>query len=118
MAIDEIIRYVYVTFIVATLFFIPIMFIRGMYLRRKGRWPIKNWKKEIAVILFIFYLLCLYQITALRFGGIGWDISNMIARNTRVNMTPMVENYGIGRSRVFGGIYFIMSLGILYGLYL
>ncbi|QEH67767.1 VanZ family protein [Cellulosilyticum sp. WCF-2] len=91
MAIDEIIRYVYVTFIVATLFFIPIMFIRGMYLRRKGRWPIKNWKKEIAVILFIFYLLCLYQITALRFGGIGWDISNMMARNTRVNMTPMVE---------------------------
>ncbi len=91
MAIDDIFRYVCVTFVVATLFFIPIMFIRGIYLRSQGKWPIKDWKREIAVVLFIFYLLCLYEITALRFGGIGWDINNMIARNTRVNVVPMVE---------------------------
>ena len=91
MAIDDIFRYVCVTVVVATLFFIPIMFIRGFYLRSQGKWPIKDWKREIAVVLFIFYLLCLYEITALRFGGIGWDINNMIARNTRVNVVPMVE---------------------------
>ena len=91
MAIKDIIRYVYVTLVIATLFFIPIMLMRIVYLQRRDRWPVKSWKKELAIQLFIFYILCLYQITALRFGGIGWNIDNMIARNTRVNMMPVVE---------------------------
>ena len=91
MAIGEIFRYVYVTVVIATLFFIPIMLGRMFYLRKYREWPIKSWKREVAVLSFIFYLLCLYEITALRFGGIGWDISQMLARNTRVNMRPLVE---------------------------
>lgn len=91
MAIGEIFRYVYVTVVIATLFFIPIMFIRMMYLRKHRGWPIRSWKREVAVLSFIFYLLCLFQITALRFGGLGWDINQMLARNTRVNMRPIVE---------------------------
>lgn len=91
MAIDEILRYVYVTLVIATLIFIPVIAIRMILLYRQKRWPIKRRRREAAVLAFIFYLLCLYEITALRFGGIGWDIEDMLARNTRVNMIPMVE---------------------------
>ena len=91
MAVEDIVRYVDITFVVAILFFIPIMAIRVIYLKRNERWPIKSWKKELPVILFIFYLLCLYQITALRFGGLGWNIDHMMARHTRTNMMPIAE---------------------------
>lgn len=87
MNIGQIMRYVYVTIGIASLFFIPIMLIRHRSLKykKKGR----HWRYEVANGCFIFYLLCLYQITALRFGGIGWSLENMLARRTRVNSDPL-----------------------------
>ncbi len=90
MAIQDIIRYVQVTIIVALLFFIPFLYTRYIYLNKKGRWPIENKNREMAVLGFVFYMMCLFQITAFRFGGIGWDLESMLARETRVNVTPMV----------------------------
>ncbi len=89
MAIQDIIRYVQVTIIVALLFFIPFLCMRYIYLKRKNEWPIKDVNREMAVLGFVFYMMCLFQITALRFGGIGWDLESMMARETRVNVIPI-----------------------------
>lgn len=88
MSIGEIMRYVYVTFCVTFIFFIPVMLIR-YYLMEK-RFRNDSLKHEIASIFFVFYLLALYQITAFRLGGLGWNLENMLARRTRVNDEPLV----------------------------
>lgn len=88
MSIGEIMRHVYVTFCVAFIFFIPVMLIR-YYLMEK-RFRNDSLKHEIASIFFVFYLLALYQITAFRLGGLGWNLENMLARRTRVNDEPLV----------------------------
>ena len=82
MSIGEIMRYVYVTFCVTFIFFIPVMLIR-YYLMEK-RFRNDSLKHEIASIFFVFYLLALYQITAFRLVGLG------LARRTRVNDEPLV----------------------------
>ena len=87
MNIGGIIRYVYVTFWVAFALFIPIILLRHKL--TKGRLKNDSWKHEIACIFFIFYLLSLYQITAFRFGGLGWDFESMLQRRTRVNDEPL-----------------------------
>ena len=119
MSISEIIRYVYVTIGVALLFFIPIICIRRYSFRKKGK---KNhWKYEIANKCFIFYLLCLYQITALRLGGIGWDLNNMLERRTRVNSEPLfaIWNWAVKgvwwyfTYNVIGNCLWFVPLGIL-----
>ncbi|MBE6023808.1 MAG: VanZ family protein [Cellulosilyticum sp.] len=89
MDISEIIRYVYVTIGVAILISIPTIYIRKSYFKKQRE--VYHWKYEVADICFIFYLICLFQITALRFGGIGWDLDNMMSRNTRVNGVPLKE---------------------------
>lgn len=87
MSIGDIIRYVYVTFCVALILFIPVICIRRHF--TKGKLKNDSWKHEIASIFFIFYILSLYQITAFRFGGLGWDLENMLQRRTRVNGEPL-----------------------------
>lgn len=119
MSIYEIIRYVYVTVGVATVLFIPVIGIRRYLLKKKGK---KNdWKHEIASKCFIFYLLCLYQITALRLGGLGWDLDNMLARKTRVNSEPLfaIWNWAVKGVwwyfiyNVIGNCLWFIPLGIL-----
>lgn len=80
------IRYVAVTFYVALILFVPIICIRRHLV--KGKLKNDSWKHEIASIFFIFYILSLYQITALRWGGLGWDLEKMVQRRTRVNGQP------------------------------
>lgn len=88
MDIHEIIRYVYVTVGVAIIIGIPVIWVRKRYLYKQRE--VYHWKYEMADIAFIFYMLCLFQITAFRFGGIGWSWDGMISRQTRVNGTPLV----------------------------
>lgn len=119
MSISEIIRYVYVTVGVALLFFIPIICIRRYSFRKKGNKT--HWKYEIANTCFIFYLLCLYQITALRLGGIGWDLNNMLERRTRVNYEPLfaIWNWAVKGVwwyfiyNVIGNCLWFVPLGVL-----
>lgn len=119
MSIYEIIRYVYVTIGIAIILFIPIVSIRRYFLKKKG---INNdWKHEIASKCFIFYLLCLYQITALRLGGLGWSLNNMLARKTRVNSEPLfaIWNWAVKGVwwyfiyNVIGNCMWFVPLGIL-----
>lgn len=89
MDISEIIRYVYVTTGVAIILSIPVMFIRKHYFHKnRGKY---HWKYELADICFVFYMICLFQITAFRFGGLGWSIEKMMNRRTRVNAMPLIE---------------------------
>lgn len=89
MSISEIIRYVYVTGGVAILIGVPTILIRKYYFKvNRERY---HWKYELADIGFIFYMICLFQITAFRFGGLGWSLENMKNRMTRVNDIPLVE---------------------------
>lgn len=87
MSISDIIKYVQVTLVVTWILFIPVLLIR--YRLTKGRLKNDSWKHEMASILFIFYVISLYEITAFRFGGIGWDFERMIERRTRVNGEPL-----------------------------
>ena len=91
MDISEIIRYVYITVGIAILLSIPVIYIRKSYFNKQRE--NYHWKYEVADICFIFYMICLFQITAFRFGGIGWDLENMLNRNTRVNGVPLVETW-------------------------
>lgn len=119
MNISEIIRYVYITIGIAILFFIPIMLVHHRSLKDRGRR--KHWKYELTNSLFIFYLLCLYQITALRLGGIGWSLENMLARRTRVNTEPlfMIWNWAVKGVwwhfiyNVIGNCIWFIPLGLL-----
>ncbi len=121
MAIQDIIRYVQVTVIVALLFFIPFLCMRYKYLNKNDRWPIRNKNREVAVLGFVFYMMCLFQITALRFGGIGWNLESMMARETRVNIRPMVVlwNWAVkGRwwhlfYNAVGNVIWFLPFGIL-----
>ena len=88
MYISEIMRYIYVTIKIAILIGVPTIFIRKRYFQRHKE--IYHWKYEAADMGFIFYMICLFQITAFRFGGIGWSIENMMNRATRVNGVPLV----------------------------
>lgn len=89
MDIREIIRYVYVTTGVAIILSIPVMFIRKHYLHKnKEKY---HWKYELADVCFVFYMICLFQITAFRFGGLGWSIEKMMGRRTRVNAMPLAQ---------------------------
>lgn len=119
MAISEIIRYVYITIVVATIFFIPIALIRYRMLQKQHKK--RHWKYELANSCFIFYLLCLYQITALRLGGLGWNLENMLARKTRVNIEPLffIWNWAVKGAwwyffyNVIGNCAWFVPLGIL-----
>lgn len=88
MDIREIIRYVCVTIGVAIMLSVPVIFIRKRYLHKQRK--VDHWKYEVADIAFIFYMICLFQITAFRFGGLGWDLESMMSRQTRVNGMPLV----------------------------
>lgn len=119
MSIDSILQYTFITLGVALLLLVPILSIR-FYLT-KGKLKNGTLKHELANIFFIFYLLCLYQITALRFGGIGWNLEEMLERNTRVNSEPLVAVcrwIGDGRwwhftYNVIGNCIWFMPLGFL-----
>lgn len=87
MSIGDIIRYVFVTFCVAFILFIPVMLIRHHL--KNNRLRNDSLRHEVTSIFFIFYLLSLYQITAFRLGGLGWSLDNMLARRTRVNEEPL-----------------------------
>ena len=89
MDIAEIIRYVYVTVIVAIILSIPTLFIRKRYFDKQRE--VYHWKYEMADIFFTFYMICLFQITAFRFGGLGWNLEGMLSRKTRVNGAPLVN---------------------------
>ena len=119
MSIYEIIRYVYVSIGVATILFIPVIGIRYYLLKSK---EMKNdLKHEIASKCFIFYLLCLYQITALRLGGLGWNLDNMLSRKTRVNAEPLfaIWNWAVKGVwwhfiyNVIGNCLWFIPLGVL-----
>ena len=88
MDISEIIRYVYVTVGVSIIISIPVIFIRKYYIQKPNTQY--HWKYKLADVIFIFYMVCLFQITAFRFGGLGWDLENMMGRMTRVNGEPLV----------------------------
>lgn len=80
-------EYIGITLGVVFLFYCPILLMRIIY--RKKKHPRYSKKQQTAELIFIFYLLCLFQITAFRFGGIGWDFDKMINRVTRVNTVPL-----------------------------
>ena len=88
MSISEIIRYVYVTVGVAVVLSIPVILIRRYYIHKDRQ--LAHWKYKLADNIFLFYIICLFQITAFRFGGLGWSLENMMERKTRVNGTPLV----------------------------
>lgn len=88
MSISEIIRYVYVTIGISLIFFVPLICVRNKFFSKRNEGS--HWKYELTDLVFIFYIICLYQITALRFGGIGWSFENMVERQTRVNAIPLV----------------------------
>lgn len=88
MRLSEMIRYLQITIRVSLLLMVPILIIRKLYFKKKR--ITYSWKYELADICFIFYMLCLFQITAFRFGGIGWNLDNMLSRMTRVNSIPFV----------------------------
>lgn len=87
MSIADILRYVWITLNVTSILFIPIIVVRRCL--TQGKLKNDSWKHEITSLIFIFYILALYQITALRLGGIGWNLENMIERRTRVNQAPL-----------------------------
>lgn len=89
MSISEIIRYVYVTTGIAIILSVPVFFIRKYYLHKERE--VFHWKYKLADVAFVFYLICLFQITAFRFGGLGWSFERMMNRTTRVNGMPLVE---------------------------
>lgn len=91
MSLEELFKYVGVTLGIASLFFLPTLWIRKSYFKK--RHIVYTWKRELAEICFIFYMLCLFQITAFRFGGIGWDMNNMLDRWTRVNFMPFFDTW-------------------------
>lgn len=119
MTISEIIRYMSITVGIASFLFVPIILWRRWVGKNKGE--SKHWKYEIADACFIFYLLCLYQITALRLGGIGWNLENMLARKTRVNSEPLftIWNWAIKGVwwyfiyNVIGNCVWFIPLGVL-----
>lgn len=88
MSISEIIRYVYITIGVSCVFFIPLVCAKNKFSSKNNKEI--HWKYRLTNLVFIFYIICLYQITALRFGGIGWNLENMIERRTRVNAIPLL----------------------------
>lgn len=119
MDICEIIRYVYVTMGVAIILEIPIIFIRKHYFQKHSE--IYHWKYEVADVIFVFYMICLFQITAFRFAGLGWSLKNMLARQTRVNEVPLVAVWNWATKgvwwhltyNVIGNCIWFVPLGIL-----
>lgn len=88
MGICEIIRYVNITIGVAAILFAVEMFFRYKVLKKVNESG--HWKYRAADWAFTFYIICLFQITAFRFGGIGWNLDNMLHRRTRVNPIPLI----------------------------
>lgn len=119
MDIREIIRYVCVTLGVAIILSIPIIFIRKRYLYKQRE--VYHWKYEVADVVFIFYIICLFQITAFRFGGLGWDLDSMLTRQTRVNGVPLVAIWNWVKKgvwwhlfyNVMGNCVWFVPLGVL-----
>lgn len=86
MAIERIMDYVINTFVVAGGMFIIITLIRKGYKSQVKNINEIN-RKEAALDLLIFYLLSLYQITAIR-AGLSLSLEKLTSRNTRVNLEP------------------------------
>lgn len=86
MAIERIIDYVLNTFIVAGGLFIIITLLRKGYKSKVKNINEIN-RKEAALDMLIFYILCLYQITAIR-AGLSFSLEKLTNRNTRVNLQP------------------------------
>nr|WP_302600114.1 VanZ family protein [uncultured Cellulosilyticum sp.] len=89
MSIAAMIQYVYTTLMVALPVFIVIAILRVIYLEKKNRTHHLTWRRELGVHCFIMYMVSLYEITAIRF-GLGLSMENMMMRQTRVSLEPMV----------------------------
>lgn len=106
MSVQDIIGYVEVTLIVAILFFIPFLWIRYRYLKNNGKWPVTSWKREMVVLGFVFYIIALYQITAFRFGGIGWSIDKIIAKERILNLDPLEQVWRWARNGYWSHLFY------------
>ena len=106
MAMQDIIVYVEVTLIVAIVLFIPFLWCRRKYLKHNDRWPVASWKREAVLLSFVFYLICLYQITAFRFGGIGWSVENIISEQRVLNLEPLDQVWKWARNGYWSYIFY------------
>ncbi len=93
MSIEGIVRLVFHTVAVAAVLFVIWAVVRLWVLhteRRKGV-PPPNKAAEVVLWLFVFYLICLYQITAFRY-GIRIDLwADKTSLLEGVNLTPFVH---------------------------
>ena len=106
MAVHDIIGYVEVTLVVAVLIFIPFLWCRYIYLKNSNRWPVQSWKREMVILGFVFYLICLYQITAFRFGGIGWSLDKIIANERTLNLEPLDQVWRWAKNGYWSYIFY------------
>lgn len=87
MSIEAIVHYVLVTVLVAIPIYIVIIGFRKLYLSCRPKRMTKLYR-EVFIHMFIFYTLCLYEITAIRL-GLGLSIENITMKDARVNMIPI-----------------------------
>ena len=91
-----------------------------MYLYKKRVLNEQNYKKEIIKHVLLFYMLCLYQITAIRI-GLGLSIESITSRDYRVNFVPIAAlwrwvlkgRWWLLTYHVIGNCIWFVPLGVL-----
>lgn len=120
MSLTLVVHYIEKTIIVALPIFISLCTCRYIYLHRVDKLLDLSWKKEIALQILILYLLCLYQITAIRF-GLTFSVEKMVSRSARINFIPMTlpwkwliyGYWSLFISNVIGNCLWFIPLGVL-----
>lgn len=120
MSLTLVMQYIEKTIIVALPIFIGWCTLRYIYLYRRDKLVDLSWRREAVLQILILYLICLYQITAIRF-GLTLSVERMASRSARINLIPMTLPwkwliYGywwLFISNVIGNCLWFMPLGIL-----